>query len=411
MERVMICGVQTTNQDVAFRASMDELKRLVETAQGEVVVEVVQNRHDIDQRTIVGSGKLQEMQALIAHYDVDTVIFNQPLTPRQSQHLEEALQLKIIDRIQLILDIFAMRARSKTGQLQVEMAQIDYMLPRLSGSSQHLSRLGGGIGTRGPGETKLETDRRHLRQKRTKIARELKEVAKHRALSRRQRNENEMLQIGFIGYTNAGKSTLLNRLTQADTYEKDELFATLDPLTKRWALDNGMIVTLTDTVGFIQDLPTTLIEAFQSTLEESRHMDILFHVVDASSPNRHLQEATVKQLLKDLEMDHIPSLVIYNKADLVDDFTPTLFPFVLVSAKEKDSEAKIVTALTDLLHECWQPYRIHVPSYEGYILAKMAQHILVEKQEFDEENNDYKVEGYAPKNSKWLRKYENELEK
>lgn len=408
LERVMICGVQTNQLDEVFNESMAELRNLVETAHGTVIAEMVQHRHQVDQRTIIGSGKLQDMKAIVEHEDIETVIFNQSLTPRQSQHLEAALQVKIIDRVQLILDIFAMRAQSKTGQLQVELAQIDYLLPRLAGEGGNLSRLGGGIGTRGPGETKLETDRRHLRRKMTQIRSELRAVESHRKRNRKKRSESEVVQIGLVGYTNAGKSTLLSNLTQTDTYIKDELFATLDPLTKRWTLLDGLRTTVTDTVGFIQDLPTELIEAFQSTLEESRQMDVLFHVVDASSPTRDLQEKTVVQLLHDLDMDHIPMLTIYNKADLVDDlFTPTLYPSVLLSAKSEDAAQKIIPALEGLLQQKWEAFEFHIAPQEAYKMAKLAQTALISQQEFDEEGQFYSVSGYINPISKWLREFEN----
>lgn len=411
-EKVMICGVQTNQLDEVFNESMWELRNLVNTAHGNVIAEMVQHRHQVDQRTIIGSGKLREMKAIIDEEEIETVIFNQPLTPRQSQHLEEALQVKIIDRVQLILDIFAMRAQSKTGQLQVELAQINYLLPRLAGEGSHLSRLGGGIGTRGPGETKLETDRRHLRRKMSQIKSELKEVAQHRERNRRRRSESDIVQIGLVGYTNAGKSTLLSQLTQAETYIQDELFATLDPLTKRWTLPNGLQTTVTDTVGFIQDLPTELVEAFQSTLEESRNMDILFHVVDAASPTRDIQEKTVLKLIDDLGMNHIPILTIYNKADLVDDqFTPTLYPSVLISAKNSSAASEIIPALEGLLKQKWQSFEFHILPQEAYRIAKIAQTALIERQEFNELTQQYEIEGFLSPKSHWFREFENLKEK
>lgn len=411
-EKVMICGVQTNQLDEVFNESMWELRNLVDTAHGNVVAEMVQHRHQVDQRTIIGSGKLKDMKAIIKEEGIETVIFNQPLTPRQSQHLEEALQVKIIDRVQLILDIFAMRAQSKTGQLQVELAQIDYLLPRLAGEGAHLSRLGGGIGTRGPGETKLETDRRHLRRKMSQIKAELNEVAQHRERNRRQRSESDIVQIGLVGYTNAGKSTLLSQLTQTKTYIQNELFATLDPLTKRWTLPNGLQTTVTDTVGFIQDLPTELVEAFQSTLEESRHMDILFHVVDASSPTRDIQEKTVLKLIDELGMNHIPILTVYNKADLVDDqFTPTLYPSVLISANEKGAANDIIPALEGLLKQKWQSFEFHIVPQQAHQIAKIAQTALIEHQEYNEETQQYEVCGFLSPTSHWFREFENVKEK
>ena len=326
-EKVILVGVETEKNYQTFSASMEELANLTETANGEVVFVLTQKRPQVDRQTVIGKGKLEELIQLTDAYEADLVIFNHELTPRQNQLLSEALAVRVIDRVQLILDIFALRARSKEGKLQVELAQLDYLLPRLAGQGKQLSRLGGGIGTRGPGETKLESDRRHIRNKILGIRRELKEVTAHRERSRQKRQNSELFQIGLIGYTNAGKSTILNMLTTAGTYSEDQLFATLDPLTKKWQLPQGMEVTLTDTVGFIQDLPTQLIEAFQSTLEESRTMDLLLHVVDASAPDRLQHERTVQTLMKELALENIPCLTVYNKRDQVDskEFVPTLF--------------------------------------------------------------------------------------
>ncbi len=306
IEKVILVGVETEENYTRFEGSMKELKNLTKTAEGEVVFSLIQKRPKIDQKTVIGKGKIEELLQLVDAYEADLVIFNHELTPRQNQLIVEALGVKVIDRVQLILDIFAMRARSKEGKLQVELAQLNYLLPRLIGQGKQLSRLGGGIGTRGPGETKLESDRRHIRNKITAIKRELKEVTAHRERSRQKRQSSDLFQIGLIGYTNAGKSTILNLLTTAGTYSEDQLFATLDPLTKKWQLPQGMIVTITDTVGFIQDLPTQLIEAFQSTLEESRSMDLLLHVVDASAEDRLQHEQTVVELLNDLDLEQIP---------------------------------------------------------------------------------------------------------
>ncbi|EMF0258542.1 GTPase HflX [Enterococcus hirae] len=403
-EKVIIVGVETEQNQRYFTESMAELSKLTNTASGEVVFTLTQKRPQVDRQTIIGKGKLQELIQQADAHEADLIIFNHEMTPRQSQLVSEAVGIPIIDRVQLILDIFAMRARSKEGKLQVELAQLEYLLPRLAGQGKSLSRLGGGIGTRGPGETKLETDRRHIRNKILGVKRELKAVEAHRARNRQKRQSSEIFQIGLIGYTNAGKSTILNLLTQADTYSKDQLFATLDPLTKKWRFAEGFEITVTDTVGFIQDLPTQLIDAFHSTLEESQSMDLLLHVVDASSPDRILQEQTVLQLMAELKMEEMPVLTVYNKADQIDPalFTPSLFPNVLISAQSTDGKEKLVQAIKQQLLELMTPYTLFVPSQNGQTLSALRRQTLVLKEHFVEEKNGYEVKGFAKSTSKWL---------
>lgn len=402
-EKVVLVGVQTNETDQDFAYSLDELAQLTETALGTVVGELTQKRERFDPRTFLGKGKLEELGHLVEETAADVVIFNHALTPGQTRNIQEVIDVKIIDRIQLILDIFAMRAQSKEGKLQVELAQLQYMLPRLAGQGINLSRLGGGIGTRGPGETKLETDRRHIRDQISDIKRTLKETEKHRDRNRVQRKESGIFQIGLMGYTNAGKSTLLNKLTQAETYEENQLFATLDPLTRKLVLPSGMNVTLTDTVGFIQDLPTELIEAFQSTLEETRNVDLLLHVVDSSAENMAGHEKTVMQLLKELKMDHIPMLTVYNKKDLVDGmFFPSLYPNVWISAKEPADIAVLLEEITNHMREIMVPYQIEVNVAEGHKLVRLKQETLLLSETYDEEKNVYIVRGYAKKESKWI---------
>lgn len=403
-EKVIIVGVETEQNQRYFTESMAELSKLTNTASGEVVFTLTQKRPQVDRQTIIGKGKLQELIQQADAHEADLIIFNHEMTPRQSQLVSEAVGIPIIDRVQLTLDIFAMRARSKEGKLQVELAQLEYLLPRLAGQGKSLSRLGGGIGTRGPGETKLETDRRHIRNKILGVKRELKAVEAHRARNRQKRQSSEIFQIGLIGYTNAGKSTILNLLTQADTYSKDQLFATLDPLTKKWRFAEGFEITVTDTVGFIQDLPTQLIDAFHSTLEESQSMDLLLHVVDASSPDRILQEQTVLQLMAELKMEEMPVLTVYNKADQIDPalFTPSLFPNVLISAQSTDGKEKLVQAIKQQLLELMTPYTLFVPSQNGQTLSVLRRQTLVLKEHFVEEKNGYEVKGFAKSTSKWL---------
>ena len=407
VEKVILVGVETEENFSRFDGSMKELKNLTKTAQGEVVFSLTQKRPRVDRQTLVGKGKLEELVQLVDAYEADIVIFNHEMTPRQNQLIAEAVGVKVIDRVQLILDIFAMRARSKEGKLQVELAQLNYLLPRLVGQGKQLSRLGGGIGTRGPGETKLESDRRHIRDKITAIKRELKEVTAHRERSRQKRQASDIFQIGLIGYTNAGKSTILNVLTTAGTYSEDQLFATLDPLTKKWQLPQGMIVTLTDTVGFIQDLPTQLIEAFQSTLEESRGMDLLLHVVDASAEDRLQHEQTVVELLNDLDLEQIPVLTVYNKSDQVDEdeFTPTLFPNVLISVKSTSGKERLTKAVREKMMELLVPYEFDIPADQGQQLSELTRYTLLLSENFEEDKNVYHVKGFAKKGSRWTRNF------
>ena len=389
-EKVILVGVETEKNYQTFSASMEELANLTETANGEVVFVLTQKRPQVDRQTVIGKGKLEELIQLTDAYEADLVIFNHELTPRQNQLLSEALAVRVIDRVQLILDIFALRARSKEGKLQVELAQLDYLLPRLAGQGKQLSRLGGGIGTRGPGETKLESDRRHIRNKILGIRRELKEVTAHRERSRQKRQNSELFQIGL--------------LTTAGTYSEDQLFATLDPLTKKWQLPQGMEVTLTDTVGFIQDLPTQLIEAFQSTLEESRTMDLLLHVVDASAPDRLQHERTVQTLMKELALENIPCLTVYNKRDQVDskEFVPTLFPNVLISTKIPEDKERLVQAIRAQMMELLEPYQLEISPTDGQLLSELRRMTLMVSEEYAENENRYIVKGFAKKESKWL---------
>lgn len=315
-EKVILVGCQLPqDDDEKFMHSMKELASLAKTARAEVLVSTTQKRPKFHPATYIGKGKLEELTMLTQELEPDVIIFNNELTPSQIRNVSSVLEAKVIDRTQLILDIFAQRAKSREGKLQVELAQLQYTMPRLMGQGLSLSRLGGGIGTRGPGETKLETDRRHIRSRIDEIKKQLAVVVEHRKRYRERRKDNKVFQVSLIGYTNAGKSTLFNRLTEADTFEENLLFATLDPTTRKMPLPSGYTVLLTDTVGFIQDLPTSLIAAFRSTLEEAGEADVILHVVDSADPNYIGHEQTVKQLLSDLEINHIPIITLYNKKD------------------------------------------------------------------------------------------------
>ena len=398
-EKVLLVGVELQGAD-NFAMSMEELASLAKTAGAIVKGTYTQKREKYDSKTFVGSGKLEEIGLIVEADDIDTVIVNNRLTPRQNANLEAALGIKVIDRMQLILDIFAMRARSHEGKLQVHLAQLKYMLPRLVGQGIMLSRQAGGIGSRGPGESQLELNRRSIRNQIHDIECQLKTVEKNRATIRERRVQSGIFKIGLIGYTNAGKSTIMNAMTDKEQYEADELFATLDATTKQIHLADKFQVTLTDTVGFIQDLPTELISAFKSTLEESMNVDLLLHVIDASDPNHAEQEEVVLDILKDLDMLDIPRLALYNKLDKVgDDFHPTQFPHVMISAKDKDARAHIQMMMLAKIKTMFAPFEIKVPLSESYRLHDLAKISLIEKREYSEDKEI--VSGYIAENMKW----------
>jgi len=299
--------------------SLTELAALAATAGAHVLDRLIQSRPTREAATLIGSGKVEEVARLVEALNADVVLFDQELTPTQQRNLESALDCKVIDRTQLILDIFAMRARTREGQLQVELAQLDYLLPRLAGHGVEMSRLGGGIGTRGPGETQLETDRRRIHGRMRKIKEELERVRQHRSVQRKQRQSVPLSTVALVGYTNAGKSTLFNRLTGAEVLADARLFATLDPTIRTLTLPSNRRVLVSDTVGFIRNLPTSLVQAFRATLEEVTEAALLIHVVDAASPQAQHQVAEVQKVLADLETDKTPQLLVLNKADLFEE--------------------------------------------------------------------------------------------
>ncbi|RLK62521.1 GTPase HflX [Atopobacter sp. AH10] len=407
MEKVIIVHIQTDQTDQQFSLEVNELQRLVETAGGEVVLTLTQKRQVLDYKTLIGRGKLDELGRYIEELEAEKVIFYPSLTARQHLLIEQELSIFIMDRVQLILDIFAQRASSKVGQLQVELAQLTYLLPRIMGQGKQLSRLGGGIGTRGPGETKLEVDRRRIRQKIHEIERELNSLGQHRRRARAKRSQVVPFQIGLIGYTNAGKSTLLNALTDAGTYEKDELFATLDPLTRKKRLPSGLEVTITDTVGFIHDLPDMLLEAFQSTFEESQEVDLFVEVIDGADPLHPFYEDTVHSLLKDLEMNDRPLVYIYSKKDLLKgEMEETAFPSIQANLHDKEDQERILSLLESQIRHLWQAFDIFVAAKEMGKIEKWRPYIMLDSCQFDENKEAYRIKGYA--NHWWSRRL-NEL--
>ncbi|MGG4552556.1 MULTISPECIES: GTPase HflX [Paenibacillus] len=364
---VSLTTQEVKNGGVDPAYSMDELVQLALTAGVEVADTLVQNRDKPDPKWFIGKGKVDELHEAIHDYNVNTVIFDQELSGAQVRNLEDILDVKIIDRTQLILDIFAQRAKTREGIIQVELAQLTYLLPRLSGHGKNLSRLGGGIGTRGPGESKLETDRRHIRRRIGELKRQLEEVTRHRKLHRERRKETGVVHLALVGYTNAGKSTLLKALTAADVYIENQLFATLDPTTRSLELPSGKEVIITDTVGFIQNLPHDLVAAFRATLEEANEADLILHVVDASSPMREDQMEIVQRILEQLGAGSTPQLVLFNKKDMCSPERLEMLPsgkgYLKVSAFDEGDLLRIREAVQQHLYGGTFTFRI--PAQRG----------------------------------------------
>lgn len=365
-ERVILVGVSQQDGDDA-EDSVAELAELVETAGAVVVGTLIQKRENIHPGTYVGTGKVFELEELIEQTGATGIVCDDELSPSQLKNLEEALKTKVMDRTLIILDIFATRASTSEGKIQVELAQLKYRLSRLSGLGRSLSRLGGGIGTRGPGEKKLEMDRRLINSRVAQLNRELKEVQRHREVNRQQRKRSGIPVVAVVGYTNAGKSTLLNHLTNAEVLEEDKLFATLDPTTRILELTNNQKVLMTDTVGFIRKLPHHLIDAFRSTLEEAKYADIILHVVDASNPQMDKQMYIVYDTLRNLEVEGKKIITAFNKTDRIGQPEP-LHDFraertVHISAKYGDGLENLKNILEEILREekdfleCTIPYR------------------------------------------------------
>ncbi len=375
------------------RLSLAELHELARTAGVEVLDTITQNRDVIDRAWYLGSGKIQEIAQRAADLDVDLIIFNDELSPSHVRNLDTVLDCKVIDRTQLILDIFAGRAQSREGKIQVELAQYNYVLPRLAGQGKQLSRLGGGIGTRGPGETKLESDRRHIRRRIGELKAQLQDIVRTRQLHRERRKKNNVYQVALVGYTNAGKSTLLNRLTNAETLQEDKLFATLDPTTRQLPLPSGMEVLLTDTVGFIQDLPTALVAAFRSTLEGVQEADLILHVVDAHHPDLEIHMEVVEHELRNLKADAIPRITVFNKADLIrpGTYLPKTEESILISALQDEDLQLLLKRIQEHAYAAFRAMLLKVPANRGDILSLLFREGVEMEQEYAENESAYLV--------------------
>ena len=371
-------------------SSMEELAALVETAGGEVIVTLIQNRPSPDPRSFIGDGKVAEMKALIALNDCDLAVFDNELSPSQMRVLSEDLGIKVLDRSGLILDIFAQRARTREGKLQVELAQYQYLLPRLTGMWTHLVRqtASGGsspIGTRGPGETQLETDRRHIRRKIQALQNSLSEVRKQRSTQRSLRLKNRLPLVALIGYTNAGKSTLLNTLTESSIPANDRLFDTLDPTTRRFSLAPGQEILLSDTVGFIRKLPTHLVEAFKATLEELKYADVLLHVIDLSNPEWEEQAEVVDSLVRQLGAEQTPCLRVFNKCDLYVGILPHGDDVVCISAKTGEGTDVLAARLSAMLHDGVRETELLLPYADAGVLDVLRRETQILSAEYEDQ--------------------------
>ncbi len=389
-ERAGLVGCYFSNRErERARESMEELEALAEAAGAGVMDRILQERDKPDPALYVGRGKAEELRQRVETGKLDLLIFDEELTPGQQRNLETAIECKIIDRTQLILDIFARRARTREGQLQVELAQLSYLLPRLTGKGTLLSRLGGGIGTRGPGETKLEMDRRRIRNRIARLRRELERVRRQRQLQRARRQGVPVPVVALVGYTNAGKSTLFNALTHAGTVESNQLFATLDPLLRRLILPNGLETVISDTVGFVRKLPHDIVAAFRATLEEVRGADLLLHVIDVSSPEWRRQARAVEEVLAQLEVTKTAVIAVCNKSDLLPAGAGVDAPAlpenrsVLVSAKTGAGLPALIQAIMAELESYATEVELLIPYNRTGMLARLHDQgtILAESYE------------------------------
>lgn len=398
-ERALLIAVDTGDYD--YDVSMAELGELASTAGAQVVAQMVQKRPAVEAATYVGKGRLQEIKEFCSNNEIDLIIADSELTPVQIRNIEDETDTRVVDRTTLILDIFAGRARSKEGKLQVELAQLKYSLPRLTGKGVSMSRLGGGIGTRGPGETKLESDKRHIRRKIQYIKEELADVERRRNMQHTRRRKNGVITVAIVGYTNAGKSTLMNRLTDAGVLQEDKLFATLDPTARRLVLPNGQQVMLVDTVGFISRLPHQLVDAFRSTLEEATYADVILNVCDASNEECHNHIQVTNSILQSLFKNgcvDVPVINVFNKCDkacffddvdwryriISDDLSygANEIPCVKISAKTGQGIDDLLEAIEKALPQTRKRVNILLPFDKVYLAGKIRKDGVIHSEEY-----------------------------
>lgn len=379
-ERVLVVGIRRSHMSWEYaKESLEELKSLVDTADGIVVGEVFQDLKIVTSSTFVGKGKVAEIAGLVEELQVDTVVFDDELSPAQNRNLDEAVGAKVLDRTALILAIFAKRARTKEGKLQIELAQLEYRLPRLKGSGISLSQQSGYIGTKGPGETKLEVENRRIREKIDHIRKELKGVRQHRELHRQKREGVPIPTVSLVGYTNVGKSTLLNKLTGADCFVEDKLFATLDPTVRRLKLESGREILMSDTVGFIRRLPHQLVDAFKATFEEVERSDLLLHVVDCAALDAEDQFLTVEKVLREMKLDKKPVVVAFNKCDIPVRHIRNNGTAVEISAKKGSGMEALLKKIDETLRGDFKTVQLKIPYAKSGVLDDLYRHGSVRK--------------------------------
>ncbi len=406
-EKALIVGVYRSKRVRASQeTSLEELASLAETAGAEVVAREFCELRAVQPATFLGKGKILEIASKIKELGCNLFIFDEDLSPTQARNLEKELQVKVIDRTGLILDIFALRARSKEGKVQVELAQLRYLLSRLTGRGEEFSQLAGGIGTRGPGETRLEMDRRKIKDRISLLSKQLKQVQSHRELHRSRRTEATIATVAIVGYTNAGKSTLMNRLTNAAVLVENKLFATLDPTVRRLKLPSGREILLSDTVGFVRKLPHQLVEAFRATFEEVAAADLLLHLIDLSHPHVADQLATVEKVLEELGLHRRPCLRVFNKIDCLKDGSPLPLEEtdILVSALTGQGMANLLAAIDQKLAESYRLLSLRIPHDAGADLSRLYRTGRILKREDRADGIHLQVE-VDPKNFNRFRRY------